>query len=177
MSQKPNITAVGNSGSSGFPGATADQYQSHPCLSAESGVQQGAVLSRTLHVHISGSLSNLAMAGPSGGMWKFVDGKQLGAFGMGTEVDANVATNQLRTALIHEVTVLQDYSTFPVPLGVTINCIPSQEITDLGERYAYTVMPLTEKTTTNEVYRCDGSAEEGLQVSFFLFLLVQPVGF
>jgi hypothetical protein len=30
------------------------------------------------------------MAGPSGGTWKLVDGKAIGVFGMGAEVDAQV---------------------------------------------------------------------------------------
>ena len=30
------------------------------------------------------------MAGPSGGTWKLVDGKAIGVFGMGAEVDSQV---------------------------------------------------------------------------------------
>ena len=54
------------------------------------GVQQGTILTRTLYVNISGTLANLAMAGPSGGAWKLVDGKQIAVFGMGSEVDTQV---------------------------------------------------------------------------------------
>ena len=74
-----------------------------------------------------------------------------------------VATNQLRTALIHEVKLLQDRSTFPVGLGVHINCVPLHEMTDLGERFAYTVLPLTNTTTGQLIYQCDVGSEEGLQ--------------
>ena len=55
-----------------------------------SGVQQGTMLTRTLYVNITGTLTNLAMAGPSGGTWKLVDGKGIGVFGMGSEVDSQV---------------------------------------------------------------------------------------
>ncbi len=66
--------------------------------STDAGVPQGTVLTRTLYVNITGSLANLSMAGPSGGSWKLVDGKQIGVFGMGTEIDTQVATNQLPTS-------------------------------------------------------------------------------
>jgi hypothetical protein len=57
---------------------------------AGGGVQQGTLLTRTLYVHITGTLANLNMAGPSGGTWKLVDGKAIGVFGMGAEVDSQV---------------------------------------------------------------------------------------
>lgn len=131
--------------------------------SSSAGVPQGTILTRTLYVNITGSLANLSMAGPSGGTWRLVDGKQIGVFGVGSEVDSQVATNQLRTALIHELKVLQDRSTFPVPLGVTINCVPPREMTDLGERFAYTVLPNTQNTVSQTVYECDTGSEEGQQ--------------
>jgi len=127
------------------------------------GVAQGTVLTRTLYVNITGSLANLSMAGPSGGAWKLVDGKQIGVFGMGSEMDTQVATNQLRTALIHELKVLQEQSTFPVPLGVSISCVPAHEMTSVGDKYAYTVLPGVQNSVAQTVYQCDTSSEEGQQ--------------
>ncbi len=69
-------------------GLNAEQQQSIDTIGG--GVQQGTILTRTLYVNISGTLANLAMAGPSGGTWKLVDGKQIGVFGVGTEVDSQV---------------------------------------------------------------------------------------
>jgi hypothetical protein len=129
----------------------------------ETGVPQGTIQTRTLYVNVTGSLANLSMGGPSAGTWRLVDGKQIGVFGMGSEMDSQVATNQLRTALIHELKLLQDRSTFPVPLGVTINCVPAQEMTDLGEKFAYTVLPGVTNTVSQTIYQCDTSSEEGLQ--------------
>jgi hypothetical protein len=142
------------------PGAAPDPMA---VSAAGEGVPQGTILTRTLYVNITGSLANLSMAGPSGGSWRLVDGKQIGVFGLGSEVDTQVATNQLRTALIHELKVLQDRSTFPVPLGVTINCVPAHEMTDLGERFAYTVLPGMQNSVAQTVYQCDTGSEEGLQ--------------
>jgi hypothetical protein len=142
------------------PGAAPDPMA---VSAAGEGVPQGTILTRTLYVNITGSLANLSMAGPSGGSWRLVDGKQIGVFGLGSEVDTQVATNQLRTALIHELKVLQDRSTFPVPLGVTINCVPAHEMTDLGERFAYTVLPGMQNSVAQTIYQCDTGSEEGLQ--------------
>lgn len=130
---------------------------------SDANVPQGTILTRTLYVNITGSLANLSMAGPSGGSWKLVDGKQIGVFGMGSELDTQVATNQLRTALIHELKVLQDQSTFPVPLGVSISCVPSHEMTNVGDKFAYTVLPNVQNTVAQTVYQCDPGSEEGLQ--------------
>jgi len=74
-----------------------------------------------------------------------------------------VAHNQLRTAVIHEVQVLQDSSTFPVGLGVHVNCVPSHEMTDLGERYTYTVLPKGFSSTPQTIYQCDVGYEDGVQ--------------
>lgn len=125
--------------------------------------QSSSIMSRTIYVNITGSLANLAMAGPAGGSWRIVDGKQNSVFGLGSEVDSQVATNQLRTALIHRVKVTQDRSTFPIALGVHVNCVPPNEITDLGKRYAYTVLPGVVNTVPQTIYQCDVSSEEGLQ--------------
>ena len=103
---------------------------------------RGTVLERTLHVSITNSLGNLALAGPHGGFWKPVDGTQFQILGQSSEgMDASAATTQLSSAMIHEVTLLEHQSTFPVPLGVQISCIPPREYTELGEAYAYTVLP------------------------------------
>lgn len=108
----------------------------------EEPASKGVVLERVLHVNISNSLGNLALAGPHGGFWKPVDGTQFQILGHAMEgMDASAATHQLSSAMIHEVTLLEHQSTFPVPLGVHINCVPAKEYTELGEAYAYTVLP------------------------------------
>ena len=87
-------------------------------------------MERTLHVNITNSLGNLALAGPHGGLWKLVDGSQWKVFGnlASEEMDAGMAMNQLNCAMIHEVTLLEHQSTFPVPLGVNLNCVPAREV-------------------------------------------------
>ena len=130
---------------------------------ADSG-SPGTVLTRTVCVNISGSLANLAMAGPQGGIWKPVEGKGLQVFGLGGDVDSQMATNQLRTAMIHEVNLLEHKSTFPVAMGLHLNCVTPQEITDLGDSYALTVLPHSTISSCQNLYKCDSNDQEGIQV-------------
>jgi hypothetical protein len=114
-------------------------------------------MERTLHINITNSLGNLALAGPHGGIWKPVDGLQTKLFANleSDAVDASAATTQLNCAVIHKVTLLEHQSTFPVPLGVHINCVPSREVTELGQKYAYTVLPHSINTNTHTIYETE----------------------
>jgi hypothetical protein len=120
------------------------------------------MVTRTISIQITGSLANFAMAGTQAAVWKPVDGKQAMVFGcLGENMDSTLATNQLRTALIHEMKVLEHKSTFPITVGVKINCIPASEFTDLGEGFAYTILPHSVINTPHTIYTCDERMENG----------------
>lgn len=123
---------------------------------------RGIMMERTLHLNITNSLGNLALAGPHGGFWKLVDGKQpeLLASMDSENLDACAAASQLNSAVIHEVSLLEHQSTFPVPLGVTISCVPPREITDIGEKYAYTVLPHTVSSNSQVIYRAEALSDD-----------------
>jgi hypothetical protein len=119
------------------------------------------IMERVLHVSITNSLGNLALAGPHGGCWRLVDGSQARTLGHAVEgMDAGAATSQLSSALIHEVTLLQQHSDFPVPLGVHFNCVPAREFTELGEAYAYTVLPNSKTTTPETIFKAQPMSED-----------------
>ena len=129
---------------------------------------KSSVLTRTLCVQISGNLSQLAMSGPQAATWSLMDKKAPEVFGLTSEFheedgDLSGLTNQLRTALIHEVNVLEHKSTFPVLLGVHINCIPAGEFTDLGEKFSYTVLPQSTISTPQTVYSCNTNMSQGTE--------------
>ena len=130
--------------------------QTHPD-GTQDNERQGIMMERTLHVSITNSLGNLALAGPHGGLWKPVDGLQLKLFAnLDSEaVDASIATNQLNCAIIHKVTLVEQQSTFPVPLGVEVNCVPPREVTELGQKYAYTVLPKSNSSTPQTIYEAE----------------------
>lgn len=122
---------------------------------------------RRLNVSINGSLSNFGMKGPTAGQWKPVDGKHVDVFGIntfeGTSLDHSSIQNALRNAIIYKVRFLEQKSTFPVPLGVVMNCVHPEEVTDTGERYVATVLPNSVNTTPLTVFETDSSSREGIE--------------
>ena len=130
-------------------------------LEAPCGSDRSAIMERVLHVSITNSLGNLARAGPHGGCWRLVDGAQNRTLGQAIEgMDIGAATNQLGSALIHEVTLLQQHSEFPVPLGVHFNCVPAREFTELGDAYAYTVLPNSKLSTPETIFKAAPLSED-----------------
>jgi hypothetical protein len=134
-------------------------------LSADASSQaasQNTIVKRTLCVHVVGSLSNLALAGPQAALWKAVPGTETEIFCPSLESGMNPdeQVDLIRNGLIRSVTVKEAQSTFPCPLGVTISCVPSNEVTDLGDRYAYTVLPNSTITSPQTIYTCDTSIQE-----------------
>lgn len=123
-------------------------------LEASAEEQRGTILERVLHVNITNSLGNLALAGPQGGIWKLVDGAQHQVLGHGADgVDVGTSTSQLSGVFMHSVEIVQHHNGFPVPLGVQLNCMPAKEFTDLGEAFAYTVLPNSQLNTPEVIYK------------------------
>lgn len=91
-----------------------------------------------------------SMMGQNAATWKPVEGKHASIFGMQDRVglsssaedaagsgggssmllnaDLAAATNALRNVTITKATLLQSHNNFGVPLGVTINCLPKNEV-------------------------------------------------
>lgn len=123
---------------------------------------QNTIVKRTLCVQINGSLGNLALAGPQAAMWKAVPGKETELFCPSLEsgMNADEQVDLIRNGLIRSLTLKEAQSTFPCAMGVTISCIPSNEVTDLGDRYAYTVLPKSVISSPQVIYSCDSSIQE-----------------
>ena len=117
---------------------------------------------RTLSVHISGSPANLALAGPQAAMWKPASGKETTVFmpTLNADLDPGQMVDMQRNGVIRSMTVLEQESTFPFTLGVSISCVPPGEVTDLGEMYAYTVLPRSTLASPQLVYECDPAVHE-----------------
>lgn len=120
---------------------------------------------RTLCVHIEGSLTDLAHRGPTAGLWKGVNGRETTLFhpsledsGSGEQNDSIV--HSLRNGVIKRMTLKEQQSTFPFILGVDINCVPPVEVTNLGEKWAYTVLPNSTINTPQTVYTCDHATQD-----------------
>lgn len=85
-----------------------------------------------------------------------VDGKQLSMFGsddmamVGGEMhsvgnalneELSTASHSLKNVSIIKATLLQSWNNFSVPLGVTVSCLPHNEVCDTGDRYTFTTIP------------------------------------
>ena len=120
-------------------------------------------LSRRLNVCISGTLSNFYAEGHGAATWKPLDGRTIKIFGHGSEItDLSSSTNALRNAYIVACRLLEYRSTFPVPLGVSMSCIPNNELTETGERFAFTALPLSNNTHPYMLFEADASQSEGI---------------
>ena len=121
-------------------------------------------LTRRIHVCITGTLSNFFAEGPSAATWKPLDGKQIALFGHGTDVtDLASSTNALRNAYICSCKVIEQKSTFPVPLGISMPCIPYTEYVETGKKYAFTCLPMSSNATPLTLFEADASQSEGFE--------------
>jgi hypothetical protein len=129
---------------------------------AAAGAGQTKTLRRTLCVHISGSPSNLSLAGPQAAMWKAASGKETQLFSPTLECDGDGrdTVNEQRNGKLSRISVEGYTSTFPFTLGVTLSCVQPMEVTDLGERFAYTVLPMSSSTVPQAVYTQETGTQE-----------------
>jgi hypothetical protein len=61
----------------------------------------------------------------------------------GKSCDIESLTAAISNVTIKKMTLEQCHNTFSVPVGVSINCIPSSECVDTGDAYAFTTIPCT----------------------------------
>ena len=121
-------------------------------------------LTRRLNVCITGTLSNFSAEGPGAATWKPLDGKHISMFGHGTDaVDFASSTNALRNAYIVACKIIEHRSSFPVPIGVIMNCIPMNEMVETGEKFAFTCLPMTTNTHPHVLFEADASQSEGFE--------------
>jgi hypothetical protein len=124
-------------------------------------------LKRRLAIQINGSLQGLAQAGAVAGTWKPMEGKHVDMFGLstheGTPLDHGAISNALRNAVILKASILSQRSTFPVPVGITMNCVTPQEITDMGERYVCTALPNSVNTNPSVVFETDSTSNDSIE--------------
>ena len=124
-------------------------------------------LKRSITVQITGTMQNFAQAGPTAATWKPLEGKHVDVFGVqdheGLCMDHGTQSNALRNAIVHKVTATKHASSFPVPLGVTMNCVTPCEVTDMGEKFVCTVLPNATNTAPQVVYETDAESADSIE--------------
>lgn len=124
-------------------------------------------LKRSLTVQINGSMQNFAQAGPTAATWKPLEGKHVDVFGVqdheGICMDHGAMTNAMRNTVILGVVIRKQSSTYPVPLGVSMNCVTPSEVTDMGEKYVTTVLPNSVNTSPHTVFQTDAAGTDSVE--------------
>jgi|APCry1669189070_1035195.scaffolds.fasta_scaffold19356_2 hypothetical protein len=114
---------------------------------------------KRFNVQISGTMANFSAEGPSAATWRPVEGKHVQIFtNASPDQDLSSSMNILRSAYVVKASLLEQKNGFPVPLGVQVSCIPGQEHNDLGEKFAFTSLPMTHNPMPLTLFEADASA-------------------
>ena len=124
-------------------------------------------ITRRFIAQIRGSIQIFESSGPVNTSWTCQNGKTNEIFGINdvfqTNPDYQTSQAMLQNAILHKVTILEQKSTFPISLGVTIGGINSEEVTKNGTRFATTIFPNTHTTQPLEVFCADSESTEAIQ--------------
>lgn len=58
---------------------------------------------------------------------------------------------------------MQMQNNFPIPLGVTINCLPRNEVVDTGDRYTFTTIPDSSVNVPFTLYEAGQSHQQAME--------------
>lgn len=124
-------------------------------------------LARRFNVSIEGTLHNYESAGSMAATWKPLANTHTQMFGpdltMHDTTDQAAVMNSIGNAVIVKATMLESQSTFPVPLGISCNVIPGNEMNEFGDRYLCTVLPKSRVSEPQSLYEADPQAQNGLE--------------
>ena len=125
------------------------------------------LVTRRFNVNIRGSMHQFAGSGQEAATWSPINGKVGEVFGVSDifEVTPDIGTTAavLANSVLHKVTVLETKNEFPLNLGMTINCIPSEETTKTGHKYALTTISNTHQPNPTVVFEAEASTSEGIE--------------
>jgi hypothetical protein len=62
-----------------------------------------------------------------------------------------------------QATLLQSYNTFGVPLGVSVSCLPKNEVVDTGDKYTFTTIPNTAVNTPSTLYEAGDTHAQAME--------------
>ena len=103
-------------------------------------------------------------------MWSPSNGKVGDVFGISEilqqgphGVDGFSSAGALQNAVLHQITVLESKNEFLLTLGVSISCIPNDEITRTGSKYAMTSLAESHNPTPLTLFEAEPTTNEGMQ--------------
>jgi len=124
-------------------------------------------VTRRCLVTIRGSFQQFRTAGPEAASWTPVNGKVGDVFGISEILDnapdSGIGSSLLQNAVLHRVTVLESKNDFPLPLGVSLSCIPSDESTRTGHKYAMTCLANSHNPNPLCLFEAEAATNDGMQ--------------
>ena len=124
------------------------------------------IVTRRVCAQIRGSMEQFQRTGRDAASWYPANGKHGDIFGVNdifeAGIDSNTATGALRNALIHKITILEQKNDFPLHLGVSISCVPLEESTKSGHKYAATSFANSHSTYPLVIFEA-GDQNEGME--------------
>lgn len=125
------------------------------------------VITRRLNVNITSSLTEMSK-NKGCSTWTPLNGRVSRVFGVnsifqGEAADDGTSAHMLQNAILHKVTVLEQKNEFPVNVGITIGCIPNDEVTCNGDQFAVTSFANSHNTTECTVFCADTDSTESAQ--------------
>lgn len=123
-------------------------------------------ITRRFHVSINGSIGGFNTS-ENAATWTPLNGKIGDVFGVNDVFqavpDQTTTAAMLQNAVLHKVTVLEQKNDFPINLGVSIGCIPCEEITRSGHRYAVTAMANSHNPNPCVCFSAEQESSEGIE--------------
>ena len=124
------------------------------------------LVTRRFNVNIRGSLAQFGGSGQEAASWAPINGKVGDVFGISdifeSTPDVGTTAAVLANSVLHRVTVLETKNDFPLNLGVTMACVPSEETTKTGHKYTITTMANTHQPNPTVVFEAEASTNEGI---------------
>lgn len=149
-------------------GSTVDIAEQSKALERVQNTQSSpGVVTRVVAVSICGSLEELSSGGAARSKWAPLEGKHVQVFGLDSHnelgIDNGQAVAALRSATVLKARLLESRSTYPVSLGVSVSCLPKNEIVETGDRYSYCVLPESRTNNPYDLFKADSDTEESQQ--------------
>jgi hypothetical protein len=121
---------------------------------------------RRLCVEINDNMQQFAKSGHDAASWCPNNAKIGEILGVSDVFDNNpdVGTTAgcLQNAILHKVTLLEIKNDFPINLGVTMSCIPSDEATRLGNRFCLTTFANSHNPNPLVLFEADAASTEAV---------------
>jgi hypothetical protein len=122
---------------------------------------------RRLCIEINGSMQQFAKSGHDAASWCPNNAKIGEILGVSDVFDNNpdvgTTASCLQNAILHKVTLLEIKNDFPINIGVTMSCIPSDEATRLGNRFAVTTFAGSHNPNPSVLFEADAASTEAVQ--------------